>query len=149
MITNDGIVPVSEINEQDWLALSLALWPDHNERDLIEERAAGHLGNEFLYYRDNKAVSFISLSLRHDYVEGTDSSPVGYIEGIFVKPDYRGNGIAREMIDFAKKWAISNGCIELASDCEIGNNDSRNFHNRAGFKEANIIVCFTMDLRTL
>ena len=146
MRISDGIIPVSEINEQEWLALALTLWPDANECDLMKERNEGHLKNEFLYYLNNKAVAFISLSLRHDYVEGTDSSPVGYIEGIFVEQNYRRNGIAKELVDFAKNWSVANGCVELASDCLLENEDSRIFHNRIGFREANTIVCFTMDL---
>ena len=36
---------------------------------------------------------------------------------------------------------------ELASDCELHNDVSRKFHNKVGFKEANVVVCFVMDLR--
>ena len=92
------------------------------------------------------AVAFMSLSLRHDYVEGTDSSPVGYLEGIYVKPDFRKSGIAAEMVEFAKEWVVSKGCTELASDCELDNEDSRLFHSKIGFEEANRIVCFVMKI---
>ena len=141
------IVPVTTENEKDWAALCVALWPDDNTvEDMLEERNAGELPHEYLYIADDKPVAFISLSLRHDYVEGTDSSPVGYIEGIYVKPECRNKGIAAKLVSFAKEWAISQGCTELASDCELENTASQLFHNNIGFVEAGKIICFTMDL---
>jgi aminoglycoside 6'-N-acetyltransferase I len=141
------IVPVTKSNEQEWAALCADLWPDESIDDgFIQKRANGELPYEFLYYVEDEAVAFLSLSLRHDYVEGTDSSPVGYLEGIYVKPNFRKNGIARELVEFAKDWAKQQGCTELASDCVLDNETSRLFHNHVGFKEANRIVCFAMDL---
>ena len=139
------IVPVSESNTREWAELNVALWPHHTIEEMIEEYLELK-PNEFLYYCDNEAAAFVSLSLRHDYVEGTDSSPVGYLEGIYVKPGFRGKGIARELVEFAKKWSAERGCTELASDCELTNEDSRLFHTQIGFKEANRIICFTMSL---
>jgi len=141
------IVPVTIENEKDWAELCVALWSDNTMEAMLVERESGELPNEYLYFVEIEAVAFMSLSLRHDYVEGTDSSPVGYLEGIYVKPDFRGRGIASALVDFAKEWAISQGCSELASDCELDNEDSRLFHNNIGFEEANRIICFTMDLK--
>lgn len=143
------IVSVSKDRENAWAELCVALWPENNTIDsFLQERAANILENEFLYLIDDNPVAFMSLSLRHDYVEGTSSSPVGYLEGIYVKPEFRNKGIARELIEYAKKWSVQNGCAEFASDCSLDNEISRVFHNKIGFTEANKIVCFTMQLRT-
>jgi len=139
-------IPVSKENENQWAELNTALWPDRTVDEALKERANGELPNEYLYFCGNEAVAFLSLSLRHDYVEGTDSSPVGYIEGIYVKPEHRGKGIAKELVGFAMKWAKEKGCTELASDCELENEASCIFHGKIGFKEANRIICFTMSL---
>ena len=141
------IVPVTTENENEWAKLCVALWSDNTTDDMLKEFHSGELPNEYLYMMGSEAVAFISLSLRHDYVEGTDSSPVGYWEGIYVKPDFRGGGIAGKLVDFAKEWSISKGCSELASDCELDNGDSRLFHGKIGFEEANRIICFTMNLK--
>lgn len=141
------IVPVTKANEQAWAELCVALWPEITKEDMLAERTVGNLPNEFLYLINDEAVAFISLSLRYDYVEGTDSSPVGYLEGIYVKPEFRGKGIGRALIEFTKEWAIAKGCTELASDCELENKDSKIFHRKMGFKEANRLICFTMDLK--
>jgi aminoglycoside 6'-N-acetyltransferase I len=144
------MIPVTEQNLQEWAILCDALWADDGEEGIAEEYISewrnGELPHEFLYYSDSEAVAFVSLDLRHDYVEGTDTSPVGYLEGIYVKPEFQNKGIAREMVEFAKDWAKERGCTELASDCDLWNKESILFHEKVGFEEANRIVCFTMKL---
>ena len=144
------IIPVSSDNAKEWAILCTELFPDEDDNTVsewIEEWQSGDLPHEFIYCVDNKAVAFISLALRHDYVEGTDSSPVGYIEGIYVQPNYRKRGIARELVEYAKKWALQQGCTELASDCELTNENSRLFHTQIGFEEVNRLICFAIELR--
>ena len=143
----NAIIPVSIEFEKTWANLCVALWPEELFDDFIKEGRNSGYENQFLYLVNGEAVAFISLALRHDYVEGTKTSPVGYIEGIYVKPEFQNKGIARELVDFAKKWSTQKGCTELASDCELHNEKSCKFHNKVGFKEANTIVCFVMDLR--
>ena len=43
----------------------------------------------FIKYLDNISVWFAQGQLRTDYVVGKESSSVGYLEGIFVKEEYR------------------------------------------------------------
>ena len=140
------IIPVDKNNQNTWAELCFLLWPHHSPQYFIQERKNNKYQNEFLYFIENEAVAFVSLSLRSDYVEGTKSSPVGYLEGIYVKPEFRNKGIAKELVEYAKKWSAQKGCSEFASDCLIENEDSRKFHNKIGFKEANAIVCFTMQI---
>ena len=73
---------------------------------------------------------------------GTDSSPVGYLEGIFVKEEHRKNGYAKELLCACEKWAKEMGCDEFASDCELNNVDSFEFHMAMKFDEVNRIICF-------
>lgn len=96
----------------------------------------------FLKYADGRPVAFAQCGLRHDYVEGTDSSPVGYLEGIFVLPQYRGQGIASELLFCCEAWAKQKGCTEFASDCELTNAESLRFHEALGFTEVNRLICF-------
>ena len=140
------IIPVSKETENIWAKLCVELWQHASVDSMLQEMSDGALAHNFLYIFENEYIAFISLSLRGDYVEGTKSSPVGYVEGIYVKPEYQGKGVAKKLVDFAKKWSSENGCSELASDCLLENEDSRRFHNRIGFKEANTIVHFTMEL---
>ena len=132
------------------LAASLAcrLWPDNSPgdmerelRQLIEKGAAF-----FLAWEEERAVGFAQCQLRHDYVEGTDSSPVGYLEGIYVADAHRRSGVARMLLHACEDWARSVGCTEFASDCEIDNHDSLAWHLKAGFEEVNRTIWFAKKL---
>ena len=129
--------------------LACRLWPDHTVEEMyteFEQILAKPDAACFLAYADERAVGFAQCQLRHDYVEGTVSSPVGYLEGIYVADGYRKHGIARELLSACENWAKSKGCTEFASDCELNNVQSLQFHLNVGFEEANRIICFTKKL---
>lgn len=100
----------------------------------------------FLKFVEDIPAGFAQCQLRHDNVEGTDSSPVGYLDGIFVKEEYRKWGYAKELLAACEQWARERGCTEFASDCELSNTGSFQFHIGAGFEEANRVICFTKKL---
>lgn len=97
-------------------------------------------------YENGMPIGFAQCQLRYDYVEGTSTSPVGYLEGIFVKEGYRNKGYAKELLAECESWAKENHCHEFASDCEIDNINSFHFHKAMNFTEANRIICFTKTL---
>ena len=122
--------------------LALRLWPDHVYEELRQEM--GEIMSQpdaafFLAFDGEMPVGFAQCQLRHDYVEGTESSPVGYLEGIFVAEDYRRQGIAGALLSACESWSKERGCGEFASDCELTNTESLLFHLRLGFLEANRI----------
>ena len=100
----------------------------------------------FLKYKNDIPIGFAQCQLRYDYVEGTRTTPVGYLEGIFIKDGYRNKGYAKELLSECEAWAKYNGCQEFASDCEIDNIASFHFHKAMNFTEANRIICFTKEL---
>ena len=129
--------------------LALMLWPNHDATELRDEFAEILKSEEaacFLAYEAGVPVGFAQCQLRHDYVEGTQTSPVGYLEGIFVQPEFRHRGLAKQLLGACESWAKEKGCLEFARDCELGNDGSLNFHLSMGFAEANRIVCFTKKL---
>ena len=129
--------------------LACQLWPDHTVEEMRSEFAdmiAKPDAAFFLAYADETAVGFAQCQLRYDYVEGTDSSSVGYLEGIYVAEEYRKHGIARELLSACEIWAKKKGCTEFASDCELDNVQSLQFHLNVGFEEANRIICLTKKL---
>lgn len=131
--------------------LALQMWTEHSLEDLEADFRKMAMNDEaacFIKYVDDKPIAFAQCQLRHDYVEGTESSPVGYLEGIFVTEGYRKKGYATELLSECEKWAKEKGCSEFASDCELGNADSVRFHISLGFEEANRIICFRKDLQT-
>ena len=139
-------------NTQDLSALAdlaCLLWDSHKPRELEQEFSALLSSDQaqlFIALNSNTPVGFAQCQLRHDYVEGTDSSPVGYLEGVYVLPSHRRQGYAKALISACESWARQCGCRQFASDCELDNADSLAFHLSTGFTEANRIICFTKDL---
>lgn len=147
MQTNIIISNKDNINEL--VTMALDLWPDNIYEELKAEILDLMNGkkNIFLISLTNDSISgFIHMSIRTDYVEGSDSSPVGFVEGIFVKPGFRNKGIARLLFKAGEEWAKSKGCTQVGSDIEINNTVSYKFHKKIGFEEANRIICFIKDI---
>ena len=129
--------------------MALLMWEDDDPNDLKEEFERLTEGDDsacFIQYADDTPVGFAQCQLRRDYVEGTDTSPVGYLEGIFVREEYRRRGYARALLNRCEKWAKERHCSQFASDCELENEDSLRFHMAMGFEEANRIICFRKDI---
>ena len=128
--------------------LSLLLWPEHDIEEMEREfRELIQMDDAAVFLAlEGEAVGFAQCQLRRDYVEGTESSPVGYLEGIFVARPCRNRGYARALLAACQDWARARGCTEFASDCELTNSESLAFHLRMGFLEANRIICFTKRL---
>ena len=128
--------------------LACRLWPDNSLGDMERElRLLFEKGAAFfLAWEEEKAVGFAQCQLRHDYVEGTEHSPVGYLEGIYVDERFRCRGIGKALLKACEEWAGAMGCKEFASDCELTNTQSQRFHAALGFQEANRIVCFVKQL---
>ena len=130
--------------------LALQLWPNHTFEELrgeIESLLSNPNAAFFLYFDQALPVGFAQCQLRHDYVEGTESSPVGYLEGVFVLESHRGRGIAAQLLVQCERWASDKGSSEFASDCELDNAASYAFHIKHGFREANRVICFHKKLQ--
>ncbi|GIO23538.1 aminoglycoside 6'-N-acetyltransferase [Oceanobacillus sp. J11TS1] len=143
---------LKEANSQDIdsiVSLAKMLWPENELLELKEEFEA-YLKDKhaciLLAVDDERAVGFAQGQLRFDYVEGTETSPVGYLEGIYVQESHRKKGYARQLVRACEQWAKEMGCSEFASDCTIDNNESLAMHLRLGFKEAGRIICFKKSL---
>ena len=70
------------------------LWPDNTAEEMLEELYLldGESSMVFLAEENHVPVGFAQCQLRHDYVEGAEHSPVGYLEGIYVRADFRKQG---------------------------------------------------------
>ena len=144
-----GIVYADQSNLREWTELALLLFPDSNfeeefamhEKFLDSEREVG-----LLYRADDQYVGFMNLSIRHDYVNGTNTSPVVFVEAIYVLPDYRKQGIGRAFLAFAEQYAKERGITQLASDAFTHNSLSEQFHKGCGFVEKERVICFVKDI---
>ena len=129
--------------------LAVIMWDENSVEDLSNEFAELLSKDDaqiFLKYENDIPVGFAQCQLRHDYVEGTETTPVGYLEGIFIMEGYRNRRYAKELLNECEMWAKDKGCKEFASDCEVDNDISFQFHMAMNFTEANRIICFTKKL---
>jgi aminoglycoside 6'-N-acetyltransferase I len=134
-----------------WHELRCALWPDEDgsalEREVEEHFAgAGLLDAVFLAEaRPGEVLGMLELALRR-YADGCASSPVPYVEGWYVVPDARRQGLGRRLVAAAEAWARERGHAEIASDALIENRISARAHRALGFEEVKRLIIFRKDL---
>ena len=80
------------------------------------------------------------------YVNGCDTSPVAFVEGIWVRENYQKQGVGRLLIAKAEDWAYSLSAKELASDTRIESDHSIHAHKSWGFVETERVVYFKKKL---
>lgn len=130
-----------------WVAMRHALWPSGSEAKHRAEAEAmlttgDGLAACLIARRDGGPCGFAEVSLRHDYVNGCETSPVAFLEGIYVMAPARGQGVARALVMAAEAWAAAHGCTEFASDAAIENVASAAMHKALGFEETRRVVYF-------
>ena len=91
---------------------------------------------------DGSPIAFVEASKRADYVNGTNSSPVAFLEGLYVEPASRRQGVARALVAAVEAWALAQGCTELASDSPLENTAAHAAHRALGFAETERVVYF-------
>jgi aminoglycoside 6'-N-acetyltransferase I len=133
-----------------WAEMRAALWPDEDAAAHRKEVAAmldqPDLANFIAVDGNGMAVGFIEAALRHDYVNGCDTSPVVFGEGLYVRDEARRAGVARALVDAIMQWGLTRGCSEMASDADIANIDSHAFHAAVGFEETERVVYFRREI---
>ena len=142
---------LTSVDDADWLSLRLQLWPDCPRDQHLEEIASFlREPTRFVQFivRDERGrgLVFAEASIRTDYVNGTSTSPVAYLEGLYVAPDARGKGAARSRVHAVSEWARAAGCTELASDTQPENLVSQAVHTQLGFVETERTVFFSKSL---
>jgi aminoglycoside 6'-N-acetyltransferase I len=132
-----------------WVSLRLALWPDEAQ-EIMAREAPGILARPdmlVLVARAGDAVTgFAEASIRRDYVNGCETSPVAFVEGIYVTPEHRHQGVARGLIAAIEDWARAHNLRELASDALLDNAQSHAMHQALGFSETERVVYFRKPL---
>jgi len=133
-----------------WLALRDGLWPQPRDLQLGEMAAIAAEPRRYAafvaYGHDREPVGFAEAALRTDYVNGAQSSPVAFLEGLYVAPRARRRGIGRALVGEVCRWARALGCREVASDALVGNEASQAVHRALGFAETERVVFYRMPL---
>ena len=131
-----------------WLQMRCALWPEGDSAAHGAEIArffAGRLHEPLAVLmavdRTGDPLGFAELSIRR-YAEDCETDRVAYLEGWYVVPDARRQGVGRALVEAAFGWAVERGCTEFASDALLDNETSARAHTAVGFDETVLIRCF-------
>lgn len=131
----------------EWARLRMALWPsqavDEHRRELAE--ALANTGSRIAFLAMNtqgEATGFAEAALRYDYVNGCETSPVVFLEGVYVRPADRRRGIAARLCEAVAAWGRSIGCDEFASDALLENTKSHEFLKAVGFQERERVIFY-------
>ncbi|EIM26110.1 aminoglycoside 6'-N-acetyltransferase [Microvirga lotononidis] len=152
---NDGSLPKIEPctlqSLEEWAKLRHALWPDGPVQEHRSEAQAMLWEQKkavafLVRLADGTAAGFAEAALRHDYVNGCATSPVAFLEGIYVEPEHRHRGLARVLCRAVEDWARRLGCREFASDVLIENIASQDMHRALGFEETERVVYYRKPL---
>ena len=132
-----------------------ALWPDASNDEHTAEANVIAVGDHegslplvaFVAEMANgELAGFVEVGLR-SHADGCDpAQPVGYIEGWFVEPARRGQGVGRQLLAQAEEWAQEQGCKEMASDTWIDNESSQKAHEALGYEVVDRCVLFRKSL---
>jgi aminoglycoside 6'-N-acetyltransferase I len=152
----DAMITVRPANQADaasWLQLRCALWPEGSaaeHRREIEEFFAGHAPEPNAVFlaedRRGRIIGMAELSIR-PCAEGCLTNKVAYLEGWYVVPDARRQGIGCALVAAAEEWGRLRGCQEFASDARADDEASAVAHRRVGFTEVGVFRCFRKELR--
>lgn len=141
-----SIKPCTSVEQAGWLQLRMALWPADRAEHLqeMQELCAqpGRYAQFIAYSGLGEPQGLVEVALRSDYVNGTASSPVGFLEGLYVDPAFRKQGIAAMLVQTAERWVGNQGCTEMASDALLENTASHAMHRALGFVETERVVYF-------
>lgn len=140
-------------DKSEWLRMRTALWPEspQDHEPEIKQFFAGSspIAAVFVAQRTGGRLAGFLECGRRAYAEGSQTSPVGYIEGWWVDPEARHQGIGALLVSSAEDWALSQGYTEMASDADFDNEVSQRAHRALGYDETRRVVCYRKQLDRL
>lgn len=140
-------VTIRELRGSDkdlWLGMYRKLWPNHTDVALLAEIdriGVSSKRSAFVAETDGLALGFAEYALR-DYANGCNSQPVPFLEGVWVDDAYRGQGIAKALIEYLVTQAERAGFTEFGSDVELSNYSSQLMHERLGFEQTEKVIYY-------
>jgi aminoglycoside 6'-N-acetyltransferase I len=148
------ISSTNDPSDPAWLALRAEFIPEvgaDEQRDFLRAFARDSAAFRAFIAQDAQAglLGFAEVAVRTDFVNGCEHRPALFLEGIFVRPQHRGRGVARALCEAAGRWGLEQGCREFASDVYVDDLDSLAAHRGLGFEETERVVYFRKPLGSI
>lgn len=127
------------------MELYSALDDDYHNLEMETINSSEEWYCRFIKNETGDVLGMLEISFRN-IVDGCISSPVPYIEGLYLYPQYRNQGLGAEILKMIAAWCYDRGYTELATDARIENIKAHEFYRSAGFEETDRVVEFRMEL---
>jgi GNAT superfamily N-acetyltransferase len=90
---------------------------------------------------DNKVIGYIFAEIKdiaspHAY----EIKKVGFVDSVFVKEEFRGKGIAKELINKSSEWMKSKGISICTLNVRYKNIKAAELYKTMGFKKDDIVM---------
>jgi len=128
------ILEASDSNFKAWLGLRKLLWPGADEMHVGEMRAILDSDTQIaflMFSSDDQPVGFIEGAI---YLN--PSQDYGYVEGWYVLPDFRGQGLGGELLGALEGWFLHQAIsLSLSDTIPAQYPLSPEAHARYGYRE--------------
>ncbi len=108
-------------------------WNDDQKNTVIKEMKDHPSALVLFAKADNEFVGICTCFYAYSTFLAT---PLLNIHDIYVTEAYRGNGVARKMIESVEEIAKEKGCGKITLEVRKDNLNARDLYKRQGFKEA-------------
>ena len=151
MRTSKNIIRLNTSHVEEWIALRVNLYGDmaetvnRNEIDGLLSKSSLNPQTALVlgWSTEGHLEALLEMDIRTDHVPGSSFGlPVGYLEGIYVTPAFRRQGIATKLFSEAEKWCKDNRIAQIGSDALIDNEIGLEVHAKLGFSEVERSVHF-------
>ena len=141
-------VTIREMGFEDraiWSDMRFGLWPDTTPADHLQDIATLLADPEqwafIVTANGNIPAGFVEIAIRK-YANGCTERPVAFLEGLWVAPAFRRQGIGARLIAHAEHFLRAKGFREFCSDALLDNADSHAAHAGWGFAETERVIYF-------
>jgi aminoglycoside 6'-N-acetyltransferase I len=143
-----NILKASEIHYEAWLQLRKLLWPDTPDETHMQEMRdtiSSDTTITFLMFNpDDEPVGFIEGALYRNPPRN-----YGYIEGWFVLPRYRKEGLGGQLLEVLELWFLHHNIdLSLSDTIPLEYPLSPRAHAKYGYREHETLQIFIKELDT-
>ncbi|MDD2224615.1 MAG: GNAT family N-acetyltransferase [Candidatus Shapirobacteria bacterium] len=132
----------------DWLLKEKGLdhWSSYYTREIMENKVKKQ--EVYLTYKNNEVVGTISFGeyppdyyvLKNREAFTDPKAKALYLSSLAIKPEFHGQGIASDLMNFADSTAKSRGAEYVRFDCREEYGDLVNFYIKRGYKKVGSFV---------